>query len=166
MSSLNTYLPQHFREFLIELNRHEVEYLVIGGYALGAYGRARGTNDLDVFINATEENAPKVKQACISYGIPSESLTLEMFLVPRMVAIGEFPLRIEVIKKLDAVDFKYAYQRVKTMNVDGMSVPIVNLNDLILLKQAAVKGRDKARDAEDLSFLQKLKAALSKGKKP
>jgi predicted nucleotidyltransferase len=161
MSSLNTYLPQHFREFLIELDRHQAEYIVIGGYALGAYGRARGTNDLDVFINATEENALKMKQACVSYGIPDESLTLEMFMVPRMVAIGEFPLRIEIIKKLDVVDFKYAYQRVKTMQVDDLSVPVVSLNDLILLKHAAVKGRKKARDSEDLSFLQKLKAALS-----
>ena len=162
MSSLNTYLPQHFREFLIELDRHQAEYIVIGGYALGAYGRARGTNDLDVFINATEVNARKMKQACVSYGIPDESLTLEMFMVPRMIAIGEFPMRIEIIKKLDTIDFKYAYARAKTMQVDNLSVPVVGLNDLILLKHAAVKGRSKARDSEDLSFLQKLKAALTK----
>ncbi len=161
MSSLNIYLPQHFREFLVELNRHQAEYMVIGGYALGAYGRARGTNDLDVFINATEENASRMKQACVSYGIPANSLTLEMFLVHRMIAIGEFPLRIEIIKKLDTVDFKYAYQRVKTMQVDNLAVPVVNLDDLIRLKHAAVKGRNKARDSEDLTFLQKLKAALT-----
>ncbi|MGB3848415.1 MAG: hypothetical protein WA958_00495 [Tunicatimonas sp.] len=162
MSSLNTYLPQHFRDFLTELEHHQAEYIVIGGYALGAYGRARGTNDLDVFINATKENAQRMVQACVSYGIPVESLTLKMFMVPRMIAIGEFPLRIEIIKKLYTVDFEYAYQRVKTMQVDNLAVPVVDLNDLILLKQAAVKGRNQARDSEDLSFLQKLKAALSK----
>ena len=57
-------------------------------------------------------------------------------------------------------------KRVKTMQVDNLSVPVVNLNDLILLKHAAVKGRNKARDSEDLSFLQKLKAALTNRNKP
>jgi hypothetical protein len=103
-----------------------------------------------------------MKQACVSYGIPDEGLTLEMFMVPRMIAIGEFPMRIEIIKKLDTVDFKYAYARAKIMQVDDLSVPVVDLDDLILLKHAAVKGRNKARDSEDLSFLQKLKAALTK----
>lgn len=45
-------------------------------------------------------------------------------------------------------------------NVDGVAINVVDLDDLILLKKAAVKGRDKARDSEDLSFLQKLKAKL------
>lgn len=57
MSNPNTKFPDNFREFIIELNRFEVEYMLIGGYALGAYGHMRGTNDLDIFINATEDNA-------------------------------------------------------------------------------------------------------------
>ena len=163
---LNIQLPQYFREFLAELNDHKVEYMLIGGYAVGIYGHVRTTGDLDVFINATQANAEKMMQACVAYGIEKECLQLDMFIVPRMVVIGEAPLRIEIIKKLDVVDFKYAYQRVKTMQVDNLSVPVVNLNDLILLKHAAVKGRNKARDSEDLSFLQKLKAALTNRNKP
>ena len=158
---LNIHLPDYFREFLAKLNHHEVEYMLIGGYAMGTYGHVRTTGDLDIFVNATRANAAKMMQACMAYGIEEESLQLDMFIVPRMVVIGEAPLRIEIIKKLDVVDFKYAYQRVKTMQVDDLSVPVVNLNDLILLKHAAVKGRSKARDSEDLSFLQKLKAALT-----
>ena len=160
--SLNTQLPASFREFLAELNRYEVEYMLIGGYAVGAYGHARTTGDLDVYINATPGNAEKMKQACTSYGIDEETLTLEMFLVPRMVVIGKAPLRIEIIKKLDVVDFQYAYIRTKITYVDGLPLKVVSLDDLILLKHAAVKGRSQARDSEDLSFLQKLKAALDR----
>ncbi len=164
-SNLNTQFPQHFREFLIELNRYEVEYMVIGGYALGAYGHGRGTNDLDIFIDATTENAKRIWQACVSYGIDEDSLSMEMFLVPRMIAVGEAPFRIEIIKKLDVVDFQYAYARTETVQVDSLPVRVVGLDDLILLKHAAVKGRSQARDTEDLSFLQKLKASLNKNKK-
>lgn len=161
-SGLNTKLPGSFREFLMELNRHSVEYMLIGGYAVGNYGHVRTTGDMDIFINATAENAQRMKQACVAYGIAEEDLTLDMFIVPRMVVIGTSPLRIEILKKLDAVDFQYAYARTKTVQVDNLSVCVVGLDDLILLKHAAVKGRSKARDTEDLSFLQKLKAAQNK----
>ena len=156
----NDKFPIHFKEFIIELNKYKVEYILIGGYAMGAYGHIRSTNDLDIFINATESNVDRMMQACIGYGIPKESIQKDMFLVQKMIGIGQPPLRIEVLKKLDVVDFKYAYQRVHKKNVDGVAINVVDLDDLILLKKAAVKGRDKARDSEDLSFLQKLKAKL------
>lgn len=119
---------------------------------------------MDVFINATTENAKRVWQACVAYGIDENSLSMEMFLAPRLAAVGDAPFRIEIIKKLDTVDFKYAYARATTVQIDNLPVRVVGLDDLILLKHAAVKGRNKARDSEDLSFLQKLKAALARNK--
>lgn len=160
----NNIFPAHFREFIEALNKNSVEYLLIGGYAVGAYGHIRGTGDLDIFINATEENAIKAISACVDFGIEKEALKKEMFLVPKMVGIGEIPLRIEILKKLDTVDFPYAYQRARQIIVDGLQIKVISLEDLILLKEAAVKGRNKSRDSEDLSFLQKLKEKLSSGK--
>ncbi len=134
--------------------------MLIGGYALGFYGHIRATNDLDIYINATEENALKMVKACVDYGIPGKSVNKEMFLVQKMIGIGQPPLRIEILKKLDIVDFKFIFQRAKRANVDGVSINVVDLDDLILLKKAAIKGRNKSRDIEDLSFLEKLKARL------
>lgn len=153
----NDIFPENFRDFVTCLNKHEVEYLVIGGYAMGAYGHLRGTNDLDIFINATESNADKVMKACEDFGIPKESLEREMFLVEKMVGIGTPPLRIEILKNLDVVDFKYAYQRMEKRRIDGLEMNLISLDDLILLKQAAKKDRNKSRDIEDLSFLERLK---------
>ena len=160
MNKANNKFPTHFKDFIVELNKHKVEYMLIGGYALGVYGHIRATNDLDIYINATEENALKMVKACIDYGIPEESINNEMFLVQKMIGIGQPPLRIEILKKLDMVDFEYAFQRVKKTSVEGVSINVVDLDDLILLKKAAVKGRNKSRDVEDLSFLEKLKAKL------
>jgi predicted nucleotidyltransferase len=160
----NSRFPNHFRDFINELNNHRVEYLLIGGYAMGVYGHHRGTGDLDVFINPSEDNAEKMVNASIAYGIPKEQLKSEMFLVAKMIGIGEPPLRIEILKKLDTVDFKYAYQRSELKKVDGLDIRVVGLDDLILLKKAAAKGRSKARDSEDLTFLEKLKSRLTRGK--
>ena len=65
-----------------------------------------------------------------------------MFLVPKMIGIGEIPLRIEIFKKLDVVDFEYAYQRAVKTVIDDLQINVVSLEDLILLKKAAVKGRN------------------------
>lgn len=160
----NNRFPNHFKDFIEELNRNDVEYILIGGYAMGVYGHHRGTGDLDIFINSTENNAEKLLKASIDYGIPTDSVSKDMFMVPKMIGIGNPPLRIEILKKLDTVDFKYAFQRSKVKTVDGLKIKVISLEDLILLKKAAKIGRSKARDSEDLSFLEKLKAKLKKGK--
>lgn len=160
----NSRFPNHFRDFINELNNHRVEYLLIGGYAMGIYGHHRGTGDLDIFINASKDNAEKMVNASIAYGIPQEQLKTEMFLVPKMIGIGEPPLRIEILKKLDTIDFNFVYQRSELKKVDGLDIRVVGLDGLILLKKAATKGRSKARDSEDLTFLMKLKSRSTRGK--
>ena len=80
-----------------------------------------------------------------------------------MIGIG-CSFRIEILKKLDTIDFKYAYQRAETKSPDGLEIKIVALDDLILLKEAAVKGRNKERDREDLAFLKQYKNKLNPGK--
>lgn len=160
----NNRFPNHFRDFINELNKHQVDYILIGGYAMGVYGHYRGTGDLDIFINASEKNAEKMINASIAYGIPEEQVKKEMFQVPKMVGIGEPPLRIEILKKLDTVDFDYAYRRSEIKMVDGLSIRVIGFDDLILLKKAAAKGRSKARDSEDLAFLEKLKSKLNRSK--
>ena len=57
-----------------------------------------------------------------------------MFLVPKMIGIGEPPLRIEILKKLDTVDFNYAYERSELKKVDGLDIRVVGLDDLILFR--------------------------------
>ncbi|MEQ9467575.1 MAG: nucleotidyltransferase [Ekhidna sp.] len=159
--STNDQFPSHYKDFINSLNNQQVEYLLIGGYALGAYGHIRGTNDLDIFIHATETNALKMIKACIDYGIPKEDIKKEMFLVPKMIGIGDPPLRIEILKTVASFDFEYAFERKITRDVNGVLINVVDLDDLIMLKKAAIKERSKARDQEDLNFLQKLKSKLS-----
>jgi len=161
----NNNFPPHFRDFIHQLNELAVEYLLIGGYAMGAHGHIRATTDLDIFINATNENAEKMIIACINYGIPKDSIQKDMFLIPRMIGIGEPPLRIEILKQLDIVNFEYAYQRAIKKTIDNIVVNIVSVDDLLLLKKSAIRDRSKSRDIDDLNFLEKLVASIAKRKK-
>lgn len=61
----NNTFPSHSRDFIDALNYFEVPYLLIGGYAMGAYGHIRASDDLDILIEPTQENAVKMIQACI-----------------------------------------------------------------------------------------------------
>ena len=66
-------LPKDFKEFLSLLGVHRVEYLLIGGYAVGYYGYPRATNDLDIWISATAENASRIVTSLKEFGFdPSE----------------------------------------------------------------------------------------------
>ena len=165
MTNLNNQLPENFYSFIKSLNKHKVEYLLIGGFAMGVYGHVRSTGDLDIFLHATPENARKAVLACLDFGIEEEDVKEEMFLVERMIGIGMPPLRIEILKKLDTIDFNFAFQRPEIKIIEDLEIKVVSLDDLILLKQAAVRGRDKERDSEDLNFLRRLKETIQSKKK-
>src|SRR6266478_9844895 len=67
-------LARDFKEFLKLLNSNSVEYLLIGGYAVGIYGHIRATNDLDIWVNISPENAAKIERARLaSSGLPQKS---------------------------------------------------------------------------------------------
>lgn len=149
----NNVLPEDFREFIYYLNEFNVEYLIIGGYAVGAYGHIRATKDLDVFINPTKENAQKLTEVCIAFKIPKDQLKIEMFQLPAVVDIGDEPFKIELLKKLDVIDFDLAFKRANRIKVDDLIINVISLDDLILLKKAALNDRNEPRDKEDLEFL-------------
>ena len=68
------HLPPDFKEFFRWLNLHEVEYLLVGGYAVGYHGYPRATMDIDIWIESTPENAQKVFSALESFGFGSDVL--------------------------------------------------------------------------------------------
>ena len=85
-------LARDFKEFLKLLNSNRVEYLLIGGYAVGIYGYIRATNDLDIWVNVSPENAARVEQALREFGFAAAGLTSDLFLVPNSVVRMGVPL--------------------------------------------------------------------------
>jgi predicted nucleotidyltransferase len=143
-------LQPDFREFLRLLNCHEVEYLLVGGYAVGYYGYPRATGDMDVWIAISETNAEKTARAVREFGMPEQGTVKDLFTQEnKVIRMGVPPVRIEVITGASGVRFADCYSRRDVVDMDGVSVNLISLADLKANKQAC--GRYK--ELEDLKHL-------------
>ena len=145
-------LPADFREFLKLLNEAEVEYLVIGGYAVGYHGYPRTTADMDVWVEISPNNAAKLVEVFRRFGMDDPSLTADLFLQRgKIVRMGVPPMRIEVLTAIDGATFAESFARRETVLLDGLRVNMISLPDLRRNKLAS--GRHK--DLDDLEHLPK-----------
>jgi predicted nucleotidyltransferase len=143
-------LPQDFKEFLKLLNEKSVDYLLIGGFAVGYYGYPRATADLDVWIAISPENAQKMVEVIRQFGIESPDLTADLFQRPgNIIRMGVAPVRIEVLNEIDGVSFANCYKNRRNATIDGQPVNLISLRHLRRNKKAA--GRHK--DLDDLEHL-------------
>ncbi|HWZ03071.1 MAG TPA: DUF6036 family nucleotidyltransferase [Mucilaginibacter sp.] len=147
-------LDKDFEDFVILLNRHQVTYMVVGGYALAFHGKPRHTGDLDIWIDISDDNAQKMVEVISDFGMASLGLGKDDFLENGGITqIGYPPLRIDILNEIDGVDFADAYPNKLIIDVDGLPVNYIGLNDLIKNKQ--ISGRK--QDISDVNELNKLK---------
>jgi predicted nucleotidyltransferase len=145
-------LDPNFADFLKSLNANRVEYLVVGGYAVGYHGFVRATGDLDVFVRLSRPNAEALHAAFKNFGFDVPELTVAVLMEPgKIVRIGVPPLRLEVMNGISGVTFDQCYARRLEENIAGVRVCFIDRESLILNKQAA--GRPK--DLADLAALTK-----------
>lgn len=143
-------LPPDFKDFLKLLNSEAVEYLLVGGYAVGNYGYPRATGDLDIWIAANAVNAAKVARVLLQFGFSAEAVTAEMFSKPdQIVRMGVPPVCIDVITSASGVDFSECYARRNVRMIDGVEVNIIHPDDLKRNKKASGRTKD-LNDLENL----------------
>ncbi len=145
-------LPKDFKEFLQLLHSKKIEYLVVGGYAVGLYGYPRATGDMDVWVAINENNASKLVEALNEFGFSSSEIKKNLFLEKdKVIRMGVPPLRIEVITSIDGVIFEECYKRRNSIIVDDIRVNFISLSDLIENKKACRRHKD----FDDLEHLEK-----------
>lgn len=99
-------LNKHFQDFLGLLEKHNVEYVVVGGYAVGVHGFPRYTGDMDVFVGTSSENAGRLVEVFSEFGFASLNLKASDFLEPDIVVeVGREPMKIQVLTGIDGVTF-------------------------------------------------------------
>ena len=145
---------EDFQDFLKALNANEVEYMLIGGYAVIAHGHHRTTGDMDIWVNKTSENYQKLLAAFRDFGMPVFDMTEENFLHnPEMdvFSFGVPPVSIDIMTRPKGLDFAPAYQRSEEHELNGIPVRVVQREDLIALKKASnrYKDRDDIKHLED-----------------
>ena len=143
-------LPPDFKEFLKLLNARQVEYLLIGGYAVGYYGYPRPTGDMDIWISANPENAKKIIAALQEFASASLELSVDLFLKENsIVRMGIPPFRLEIITSISGVSFEDCYNERVTATIDETEVSIISLHHLKINKKASGRFKD-LNDLENL----------------
>ncbi|MEM9186466.1 MAG: DUF6036 family nucleotidyltransferase [Planctomycetota bacterium] len=138
-------LPADFKEFFELLNSEKVEYLLVGGFAVALHGYVRSTSDIDAWVAATEENAPKVVTVLRRFGFSHDSAKESMFKQEgKVFQIGLPPMRIDLLTKVSGVDFATAYSRREAKSVGNLTLQVISLEDLRANKLASGRNKDLA----------------------
>jgi len=145
-----------FRDLLIALSDAEARFMVVGGYAVAAHGRPRGTKDLDIWVEPTLENAQRVLVALAEFGAAAGDLSPEDLATPGIgFMMGRPPTRIDILTDLVAVEFDSAWSRASIVELaPGCRCRVIGLDDLIANKRAAGRPQDLA-DVDGLERLRR-----------
>ena len=137
-------LKADFKELLRLMNQNQVKYLVVGGYAVMKYTEPFYTKDIDIWIDATPENAKRTWQSLVQFGAPLADLTIHDLTQDHIVfQFGMAPVRVDVMTTIDAVTFEDAWNHRVQTHLGGISISIISLQDLMKNKEAANRDSDK-----------------------
>ena len=138
-----------FEEFLKLLNARNVEYVIVGGYAVAFYGYVRATKDLDILFRNSRQNIKRLRTALEAFGFNIDDLDDVAFSEHgKIVRMGIAPVMIELINAVSGLSFNRIWRN-RTMGEYGSAtVPFICLEDLLINKQAAGRPQDLADYAE------------------
>jgi hypothetical protein len=143
-------LTPDFRDFFETLHAHRVDYLLVGGYAVGLHGYVRHTSDIDIWVGVDAENAERLIKAVQDFAGDSETLSAEKFTRPSyFLFIGIEPNRLDLITTIPGVDFARCRSQAVTMQLDDIEVQVIDRESLIRNKRASGRPKDLI-DAEAL----------------
>ena len=134
-----------FRDLLAAFVAAGVRFLVVGAHALAAHGVPRVTADLDLWIEATPDNAARVWRALVEFEAPLTSLRVneDDFSKPdQVVQFGLPPYRIDVLTSISGVAFSDAWNGRSESTLFGIPVAFLGRDDLIRNKRASGRPRD------------------------
>ncbi|NOT43271.1 MAG: hypothetical protein HOP14_01565 [Acidobacteria bacterium] len=143
-------MNQDFVDLLRAFVAADVRFLVVGAYALAVHGRPRGTGDLDLWVEATPRNAPRVIAALGAFGAPLSDISEHDFAHEGVVyQIGVAPGRIDLLTSLTGVSFEDAWPARLTQVFGDVEVGVIGLTHFVRNKRATGRARDLA-DIEGL----------------
>lgn len=144
-------LNEDFKDFVIYLNSYEVEYIVIGGYAVIVRGYSRSTGDIDIWVNKTLDNFNRLQKAIQHFGLPTSAVKEDEFFSEEfdVFTFGKPPYAIEIMTAVKGLDFDSTFKKATMEQINDISVRIIHLQNLIEAKKAAGRSKD-LNDIENL----------------
>ncbi len=143
-------LNRDFRELLESFAARDVRYLIVGGWAVAVHGHPRYTKDLDIWIWMDEANGEATVAALQDFGFGGLGLTSTDFTTPdSVIQLGYPPNRVDLLTSPSGVVFEQCWRDRVDLDLDGIIVPFIGVDDLIANKAAAGRAQDLA-DIESL----------------
>jgi hypothetical protein len=132
-----------FDALLSQLAQHRVKYLLVGGYAVIHYCEPRYTKDIDIFVEASSNNARRLRAALEAFAGPLPELSDDDLRDPkRVIMMGRPPTRVDLLKSIDGVRFETAWKNRVRAKIDGRAVNIISKRDLMRNKLASGRPQD------------------------
>jgi len=147
-------LNEDYKEMLQLLLEEQVDFMIVGAYALGAHGYPRATGDIDIWVKPNNINSKKLYKALARFGAPLGQIQIDEFSTEGIIfQIGVIPRRIDIITKIDGVTYEEANEDKIIVEIEDLKIPVISLEKFIRNKMAT--GREK--DELDIKTLTKKK---------
>lgn len=144
---------EDYRDILQSFSDEDVDFILVGAYALASHGYPRATMDIDLWVRADPDNAEKVYRALAGFGAPLDAVSVSDFSEEGAIfQIGVAPRRIDIITRISGVDYAEASEAAASEEVGGLMIKILSAEHLIRNKLATGRPRD-IDDAENLRRL-------------
>lgn len=147
-------------KFWQTLEKNQVKYIMVGGYATNIHGFQRYTGDIDIWIEDTIENRQQLRVAFRELEMGDYFMMETIQFVPGwtdfMLNNG---LRLDIIvnmKGLEGFTFDESFSIATIADLDGVKVPFLHINQLIANKKAVNRPKDQI-DVIELEKIQKLR---------
>ena len=148
-------LNKDYKEMLQLLLEEQVDFMIVGAYALGTHGYPRATGDIDIWVKPSKPNSRKVYKALARFGAPLDQIQIDDFSAEGIVfQIGVAPRRIDILTHATGLTYEKADEDKITVEIEGLKIPVISLEKFIKNKMAM--GRDK--DKLDVEALTRKKA--------
>ncbi|MQY77395.1 MAG: hypothetical protein GH155_07200 [Spirochaeta sp.] len=148
---------QDFEDMLFLLNKHEVQYLIIGGLAFIYHAKPRYTKDMDLWINPDRRNIAKANCALEEFSSPILIMPDEF---EQIIQIGVAPDRIDILLDIQGVQFDTAWRKRIVDNYGAVETNWIDIDCLIRAKQKI----DNPRHKEDVRVLLEVKQLKKKNR--
>lgn len=136
-------MNQDFVDLLRAFVDHDVRFLIVGAYALALHGRPRATGDMDVWVDATPQNATRIMNALAEFGAPMSDISESDFAAPGAVyQIGVPPGRIDIITAMTGLAFEEAWPSRLRHPFGEVDVDFIGREPFIRNKRATGRAKD------------------------
>jgi hypothetical protein len=144
-------IQKDFKELLGLFNKHKVEYVIVGAYALAFHGFPRYTGDLDILVKPNLNNAKKILKSIKDFGFQSLKLTVKDLSSPgKVIQLGVPPIRIDILTSITGVTWKRISANCVAGKYGNTAVYFIGKNELIANKRSIGRHKDLA-DLESIS---------------